>query len=170
MSFDYFKTLLSKKLSKTSLLKFLAFSIIFCLIKTDLSGNTVWPQVSDFQKLDFSVIFKHRAIWTTLPKLVYHNMNWTPRKYEKAKLTKLCFFPLHRHLFDHPIFALVVLVLLYFLLSSKKSSNARRQCWRFLHCFDTTSFGTKNKPCLLLENYLDKLVFHFVAKDKALPI
>ena len=29
----------------------LAFSTNFCPIKTDLSGNTVWPQASDFQKL-----------------------------------------------------------------------------------------------------------------------
>ena len=29
----------------------LAFSNNFCLIKTDLSGNTVWPQASGFQKL-----------------------------------------------------------------------------------------------------------------------
>ena len=29
----------------------LAFSINFCPIKTDLSGNTVWPQASGFQKL-----------------------------------------------------------------------------------------------------------------------
>ena len=29
----------------------LAFFFIFCPIKTDLSGNTVWPQASVFQKL-----------------------------------------------------------------------------------------------------------------------
>ena len=29
----------------------LAFSTNFCPIKTDLSGNTVWPQASGFQKL-----------------------------------------------------------------------------------------------------------------------
>ena len=29
----------------------LVFSTNFCLIKADLSGNTVWPQVSGFQKL-----------------------------------------------------------------------------------------------------------------------
>ena len=29
----------------------LAFSTNFCLIKTDLSGNTVWPQASGLQKL-----------------------------------------------------------------------------------------------------------------------
>ena len=29
----------------------LAFSTNFCPIKSDLSGNTVWPQASDFQKL-----------------------------------------------------------------------------------------------------------------------
>ena len=52
---------------------YLAFSINFCLIKIDLSGNTVWPQAAGFQKLakmdniarndewDFYVIFKHRA-------------------------------------------------------------------------------------------------------------
>ena len=41
------------KLLKMSHLKFwiLAFSTNFCTIKTDLSGNTVWPQASGFQKL-----------------------------------------------------------------------------------------------------------------------
>ena len=29
----------------------LAFSINFCPIQSDLSGNTVWPQASVFQKL-----------------------------------------------------------------------------------------------------------------------
>ena len=29
----------------------LAFSSNFCPIKTDMSGNTVWPQASDFQTL-----------------------------------------------------------------------------------------------------------------------
>ena len=29
----------------------LAFSTNFCPIKSDLSGNTDWPQASDFQKL-----------------------------------------------------------------------------------------------------------------------
>ena len=29
----------------------LAFSTNFCPIKTDLSGNTIWPQASGFQKL-----------------------------------------------------------------------------------------------------------------------
>ena len=31
--------------------RILAFSTNFCPIKTDLSGNTVWPQASGFQKL-----------------------------------------------------------------------------------------------------------------------
>ena len=35
----------------------LAFSTNFCPIKTDLSGNTVWPQASDFQKLAKLAIF-----------------------------------------------------------------------------------------------------------------
>ena len=41
------------KLLKMSHLNFwiLAFSTNFCPIKTDLSGNTVWPQASGFQKL-----------------------------------------------------------------------------------------------------------------------
>ena len=41
------------KLLKTSRLNFmiLAFSTNFCPIKTDLSGNTVWPQALGFQKL-----------------------------------------------------------------------------------------------------------------------
>ena len=29
----------------------LAFSTNFCIIKSDLSGNAVWQQASDFQKL-----------------------------------------------------------------------------------------------------------------------
>ena len=32
-------------------LQLLAFSTIFCSIKSDLSGNTVWPQASGFEKL-----------------------------------------------------------------------------------------------------------------------
>ena len=41
------------KLLKMSHLNFLilVFSTNFCPIKTDLSGNTIWPQASDFQKL-----------------------------------------------------------------------------------------------------------------------
>ena len=41
------------KLLKMSHFNFwiLAFSTNFCPIKTDLSGNTVWPQTSGFQKL-----------------------------------------------------------------------------------------------------------------------
>ena len=41
------------KLLKMSHLYFwiLAFSTNFCPIKTDLSGNTVWPQALEFQKL-----------------------------------------------------------------------------------------------------------------------
>ena len=35
----------------------LAFSTKFCPIKTDLSGNTVWPQASGFQKLAKLTIF-----------------------------------------------------------------------------------------------------------------
>ena len=43
----------------------MAFSTNFCPFTTDLFGNTVWPQVSGFQKLvklneTFSVIFKHK--------------------------------------------------------------------------------------------------------------
>ena len=40
------------KLPKMSHLNFLilAFSANFCPLKTDLSGNTVWPQASGFQK------------------------------------------------------------------------------------------------------------------------
>ena len=41
----------------------LAFSINFCRIKIDPSGNTVWPQASGFQKLAknwlFSVLLKN---------------------------------------------------------------------------------------------------------------
>ena len=41
------------KLLKMSHFNFwiMAFPTIFCPIKTDLSGNTVWPQASSFQKL-----------------------------------------------------------------------------------------------------------------------
>ena len=47
------------KLLKMSQLNFwiLAFSTNFCPIKTDLSGNTVWPQASDFQKYTIFGIF-----------------------------------------------------------------------------------------------------------------
>ena len=46
-------TSLSKNYSKCRILIFeiLAFFTNFCPFKTDLSGNTVWPQASDFQKL-----------------------------------------------------------------------------------------------------------------------
>ena len=37
----------------------LAFSANFCPIKIDLSGNTVWPQASDFQKLAKIDFFWH---------------------------------------------------------------------------------------------------------------
>ena len=37
--------------------RLLAFSINFCLINSDLSGNTVWPQASGFQKLAKLTIF-----------------------------------------------------------------------------------------------------------------
>ena len=37
----------------------LAFSANFCPIKTDLSGNTVWPQASGFQKLNKMDHFWH---------------------------------------------------------------------------------------------------------------
>ena len=56
------------KLLEMSPLNFwiLAFSANFCPIKTDLSGNTVWPQTSGFQKLakmdhfgDFALTFVH---------------------------------------------------------------------------------------------------------------
>ena len=41
----------------------LAFSNNFCPIKTDLSGNTVWPQASGFQKLAKTDQFLH--FWLT---------------------------------------------------------------------------------------------------------
>ena len=37
--------------------RILAFFTIFCTIKSDLSGNTVWPQASGFQKLAKLTIF-----------------------------------------------------------------------------------------------------------------
>ena len=41
------------KITQTVAFEFLilAFSTNFCHIKTDLSGNTVWPQALGFQKL-----------------------------------------------------------------------------------------------------------------------
>ena len=36
------------------------FEFWLCPIKSDLSGNTVWPQALSFQNATFSVIFKHR--------------------------------------------------------------------------------------------------------------
>ena len=56
-AFRFFAALLPShsgwKLLKMSHLKFLilAFSTNFCSIKSDLSGNTVWPQALGFQKL-----------------------------------------------------------------------------------------------------------------------
>ena len=49
------------KLPKMSQFNFwiLAFSTNFCPIKTDLSGNTVWPQASGFQKLAKMANFWH---------------------------------------------------------------------------------------------------------------
>ena len=41
----------------------LAFSTNFCPIKTDLSGNTVWPQASGFQKLAKIEHFCHFFIY-----------------------------------------------------------------------------------------------------------
>ena len=41
----------------------LAFSTNFCPIKSDLSGNTVWQQASDFQKLAIMDHFWH--FWFT---------------------------------------------------------------------------------------------------------
>ena len=39
------------KITQNVLFWILAFSTNFCPIKTDLPGNSVWPQASDFQKL-----------------------------------------------------------------------------------------------------------------------
>ena len=52
------------KLLKMSHLNFwiLAFSSMFCLIKTDLSGNTVWPRASGFQKLAKMVHLRHFSL------------------------------------------------------------------------------------------------------------
>ena len=41
----------SPKMSHLNFFSILAFSTNFCPIKTDLSGNTVWPQDLGFQKL-----------------------------------------------------------------------------------------------------------------------
>ena len=62
--------------------EFLAFFTYFNPIKSDLSGNTVWPQASGFYRLEmlsetFSVIFKHSAF----PKL----FAWVEWPYEMIK-------------------------------------------------------------------------------------
>ena len=56
---DFYPSHIIWKLLKMSHLKFwiLAFSSNFCPFKTDLSGNTVWPQTSGFQKLAKLTIF-----------------------------------------------------------------------------------------------------------------
>ena len=55
----------------------LAFSINFCPIKIDLSGNTVWPQASDFQTMIlFSVIFKHCVGKAQSPDWNWTSLNW----------------------------------------------------------------------------------------------
>ena len=46
----FYRYTLFENYSKCRIL-ILAFSTNFCPIKNDLSGNTVWPQTSDFQKL-----------------------------------------------------------------------------------------------------------------------
>ena len=60
------------KIVKMSHLNFsiLAFPIKFCLIKSDLSGNTVWLQASGFQKLAQKDHFWH--FWSTF---VHLNVN-----------------------------------------------------------------------------------------------
>ena len=45
------------KSPKMSVFQFLALSTNFCPIKSELSGNTVWPQASGFQKLAKLTIF-----------------------------------------------------------------------------------------------------------------
>ena len=47
------------KITQNAHLNFLvlAFSTNFCPTKTDLSGNTVWPQATGFQKLAKLTIF-----------------------------------------------------------------------------------------------------------------
>ena len=72
------------KLLKMSHLNFwiLAFSSMFCLIKTDLSGNTVWPRASGFQKLakmdhlrHFSLTFVHSKCKRSFARNV-RNVKW----------------------------------------------------------------------------------------------
>ena len=46
----------------------LAYSTNFCPIKSDLSGNTVWPQASDFQKLAKTEYFWHFQLTFVLLK------------------------------------------------------------------------------------------------------
>ena len=41
----------NRKLLKSVAFEFVAFSNNFCPIKSDLSGNTIWPQALGFQKL-----------------------------------------------------------------------------------------------------------------------
>ena len=63
----------------------MAFSTNFCRIKTELSGNTVWPQASFFYAMlneTFSVIFKHR-VWRANQRHTVYNL--FPSKKSKSK-------------------------------------------------------------------------------------
>ena len=65
------------KLLKMSHLNFwiLSFSTNFCPIKVDLSGNTVWPQASGFQKLAKMDYFGY-FWWTFVHSKCKRNVKW----------------------------------------------------------------------------------------------
>ena len=57
----------------------LAFSNNFCPIKTDLPGNTVWPQASGFQKLakmDHFWLFKSTFVHSKCKRSSLHSQCW----------------------------------------------------------------------------------------------
>ena len=54
----------------------LAFSTNFCPIRTVLSGNTVWPQASGFQKLAKLTIFWHFLSTFVHSKCKRNNVEW----------------------------------------------------------------------------------------------
>ena len=55
--FRHLSTAHCLKIAQNVAFEFLAFPPNFCPIKTDLSGNTVWPNASDFQLLAKLTIF-----------------------------------------------------------------------------------------------------------------
>ena len=87
------------KLLKMSHFNFwiLAFSTNFCPIKPDLSGNTVWPQASGFQKtrsfLHFLRYFCPRKCWMILFLLFSNTVHYDNDKVcQSSKMLKKMFY------------------------------------------------------------------------------